>query len=284
MAEIMNLNASVSDASVIDCEVRRRVWWSLYTTDMWCMSGQGLRSQLKDVQAKIELPMNDRTFMLLGTDHSVITGHQGSGMWAHLTTLVPLFGPIHNINRLTVDNKTYTIRLDEQVEQLARNLEDWKKNLPNDAQMNEDNLYRQQRAGLGGLLLSIHLAYHYFSILLYFRYLDAQPPTSSNDRTYIARCKVHATSFSSLLSLSRQLKGCDVVFPALGHMATVSSSVLVHTLLFGEPDEIETARQELNTNFEALIEFTQYWPATSAMVCAGEHCTVYTRTTNEEID
>lgn len=266
MAEIMNLNSPVLEGSVIDQEIRRRVWCSLYMTDMWCISGQGLHSQMKDVQVKIELPMNDSTFILLHTEQLSIIGPPEPGIWAHMMKLVPLFGPIYNINRLIANGGAYTIDLDQRVEDLARKLQDWKSKLPTDAQMNQTNLLRQQRSGLGGLLISIHLAYHHYSTLLYFRYLEAQRATSSTDRTYIARCKTHASSFSSLLRQSRQLKGCDVVFPNISHMATVSSSVLLHSLLFGELDELATVRQELNSNFEALIELTQYWPTTSAMV------------------
>ena len=262
----MSLNSTFPGGSVIDREIRRRVWWSLYMTDMWCISGQGLHSQLKDVKAKIELPIDDRTFLSLQSQQFTIDGPLDHGIWAQMITLVPLFGPIHNINRLVANGETHTINLDQQVEQLAWNLEGWKHKLPADAQMNQENLRRQQNRGLGGLLISIHLAYHHYSTLLYFRYLEVQRPRSSTDRTYIARCKAHASSFSSLLYQSRQLKGCDVVYPNIGHMATVSSSVLVHTLLFGDLDQLETASRELNTNFEALMELSQYWPAISAMV------------------
>lgn len=296
MAEIMGLNSPDSGArtSVIDREIRHRVWWSLYMTDLWCMCGQGLHSQLKDIEAKIELPISDSTFIALRPDPSSVTTAAAAhprerGIFTHLVTLVPLFEPIHNINRLIAEGEPHSVELDRQVGRLALDLEDWKRKLPDDAQMSDENLRRQQKLGLGGLLLSLHLAYHHYSILLYFRYLEGSgggggvggqhtlsstststSPSSLDHHTttYIARCKSHASSFSSLLLLSRQLKGCDVVYPNIGHMATVSSSVLVHSLLFGGPDELEAVSRELNANFEALIELTQYWPATSAMVCA----------------
>jgi len=59
-----------------------------------------------------------------------------------------------------------------------------------------------------------------------------------------------------------------VLYPNIGHMTTVSSSVLVHTLLYGDLDELKKANEELNANFEALVELSQYWPAISAMVRA----------------
>ncbi|KEF59304.1 uncharacterized protein A1O9_04148 [Exophiala aquamarina CBS 119918] len=266
MAEIMNVNSPALEGSIIDREIRRRVWCSLYMTDMWCISGQGLHSQMKDVEVKVELPMNDSTFSSLKPDQVSVIDPPEHGIWAHMMTLVPLFRPIYDINRRIANGEVHNVNLDQEVEQLARDLLNWKNMLPFDAQMNQTNLLQQQRNGLGGLLISIHLAYHHFSILLYFRYLEAQQETSSTDRIYTARCKTHASSFSSLLRQARQLKSCDVVYPNISHMVTVSSSVLLHTLLFGELDELATVRQELNSNFEALIDLTQYWPSTSAMI------------------
>lgn len=266
MAEIMKLNTNFPGGSAIDSEVRRRVWWSLYMTDMWCICGQGLPSHMKDIRPSIELPMNDKDFVSLQPGQVVIDDPSEPGMWAQMTTLVPLFRPIHDLNRLIANGEPHNIDLDQQVDDLAARLEEWKQKLPSDAQMNPENLHRKQKQGLGGLLISIHLAYQHYSTLLYFRYLEDQQPTSAANRTYITRCKDHASAFSSLLRQSRQLKGCDVVYPNIGHMATVSSSVLVYTLLFGEPNELGTAREELNANFEALIDLAQYWPATSAMV------------------
>ncbi|KAI1627833.1 hypothetical protein EDD37DRAFT_647493 [Exophiala viscosa] len=288
MAEVMGLNTPVAEGSVMDREVRRRVWWSLYLSGMWCMIGQGLHSQLSDVRVRIELPVNDRTFMSLHSEQTTIIFPLEHGIWAQMMTLVPLFEPIHNINLHVAKGESHTTGLDQRVDQLAQKLEDWKNSLPLDAQMNQENLHPQQKRGLGGLLISIHLAYHHYSTLLYFRYLEVRRPASSTDRTYIARCKTHASSFSSLLSVSRQLKGCDVVHPTVGHMATVSSSVLVHTLLFGELDELETVRQELNANFEALTELAQYWPATSAMieslVAFQDMCLLSTESGTHKID
>lgn len=268
MAEIMGLNdpGSGTGASLLDREIRTRIWWSLYMTDLWCMCGQGLHSHLNHVESTIDLPINDSIFMALRHDQTSIISPQNHGIWACFVTLVPLFEPIHKINCLIANGEPRNIELDQKVEQLSCTLEDWKNGLPIGAQINEENLRRQQKEGLGGLLISLHLAYHHYSILLYFRYLECQRPISSVDHTYITRCKFHASSFSSLLLLSRQLKGCDVVYPNVGHMAIVSSSVLVHTLLFGDVDELEKVSQELNTNFETLIELSQFWPSISVMV------------------
>ena len=180
-----------------------------------------------------------------------------------MVSLVQFFAPIHELNRRISRGDAETTKLDQEMENISQQLELWRDMLPMDAWMSLENLHKQQERGLGGLLISIHLAYHHYCMLLYFRFLEAQ---SSTDHKYVARCRFHASSFSDLIRQSRQLKGCEAVYPLVGHMTTVSSSVLVHTLLFGDVHELETTREKLNSNFEALIELRNYWPATSNMV------------------
>ncbi|CEL01204.1 hypothetical protein ASPCAL00792 [Aspergillus calidoustus] len=49
-------------------------------------------------------------------------------------------------------------------------------------------------------------------------------------------------------------------------MTTVSSSVLLHTLLFGTEDELAQSRRCLHAKFEALLELEQYWPGVRSMI------------------
>lgn len=139
--------------------------------------------------------------------------------------------------------------------------------------MTVPNLHRYQQDGIGGLFVALHLTFHYYSILLYFSFLEERqadgPPSSSaggKDCPYIDRCKHHGSSFGGILHLSRQLDGCLVSYPGFSHMITVSSAVLLHTLLLGVAGEIRDARRNLIANFEALVELQQPWPATTAVV------------------
>jgi hypothetical protein len=268
MAEILGLGSPKSSSDVIKSEVECRVRCSLYVTELWCLSGQGLHSQMRDMSTR-DVPMSDSAFLALQEDTQAETRHPYEpGIWSQLVTLVPLFAPIHTINQKAANGQIDGAELNSEVTRLAHQLEWWKSRLPAEARMTPSNLHKQQRLGLGGLLISLHMAYHHFSILLYFRFLEDNQTPKQIHKMYIARCKLHASSFSSLLLQSRQLKGCGVVYPNVAHMTTVSSAVLVHTLLSGQPAELDAARQELSTNFEALMEVTQHWPATSAMVSA----------------
>lgn len=266
MFEVMQLNGTASVELELERETRQRVWWSLYMADVWCVSNLGLPSYMKGLPVMIERPMDEATFNSLTSDKGLLDAPSKLGLLAHMTRLVELFDPIQNLHRRIVKGDVPATKLHQDFLSLTQQLDDWVSKLPDDAQMSTENLLHRQAMGLGGLLIAIHLAYHHYATLLYFRFLENQQSTSLVHGTYIKRCKWHASQFSALIQKSRQLKGCEAVYPLVGHMTTVSSSVLIHTLLFGEEDELNAAREELNANFESLLELQQYWPVTTAWV------------------
>ncbi|KAM5345157.1 hypothetical protein ACJ41O_011019 [Fusarium nematophilum] len=264
MSEVMHLDSCSENGSAIVHETSRRIWWSLYVMDRWCLSGLGLHRHMDYVDRSSPLPMDESTFDSLTHDHVALDHHAGQpgGLFAQMVMLVHEFGPIQDFNR-TIAKGGDAAELHQEVEQIERQLESWREMLPADMQMTVQNLHSQQQDGRGGPFVALHLAYHHFSTLLYFHFLEQQQPEACD---YVSRCKSHASSFSSLLHLSRQMKGCEPNYPIIGHMTTVSSSVLLHTLLFGDLQELPKARRDLNMNFEALLELQRYWPATEAMI------------------
>ncbi|CAG9993185.1 unnamed protein product [Clonostachys byssicola] len=266
MADIIDLDTPTPGDTIIVSECKRRTWWSLFYSDRWCVYGLGLPSQMRDPPATFSLPMNEKMFHNLRPDIDIMDGPWQPGLWAQKLALVRFFIPILELNRLAAKHKTSTAECELEVETLAQKLKNWEDSLPYYAQMNLGNLHRQQEKGMGGVLLTLHLVYHHYSILLFFRFLEDQKTDSTVSRAYATRCKSHATMFNSLLRQSRQLKACEAVYPVVGHMVTVASAVLLHTLLFGDLEESRAARQELEENFEALLELTQYWPSVSKMI------------------
>jgi hypothetical protein len=263
---IMDLASVAVHGTPIESETARRIWWSLYIADHWCFVGLGIASRNENCGGTCDLPMNDMAFhSLMSPERSSVTPHK-PGLWAHMVSLVRLFGPIQDLNRRAAKGGIDTIELDDAVHLLGQQLQTWLDMLPPEIRMSVQNLSTHQRNGLGGLFISLHLSYHHYSTLLYFRFLEKRQASCDSYRVHVACCKHHASNFSNLLHLSRQMKGCEASYPTIGHMTTVSSSVLVHNLLFGELDEIQKAREELNANFEALVELRKYWPTTSAMV------------------
>ncbi|EMR62013.1 putative nadh dehydrogenase protein [Eutypa lata UCREL1] len=247
-------------------ETARRTWWSLYIAGRWCFAGLGLPRRAEEFDGPWDLPMDEITFRSLLPGQETTETSRRPGLWAHMITLVRLFGPIQDLNRRIAKGNSDSAELDQAVEHLGQQLIAWNETLPADSQMTVQNLHNQQQNGLGGPFIALHLSYHHYSTLLYFRFLEDCQAESSAHHTYIARCKRHASSFSDLLRLSRQIKGCGTNYPTIGHMIIVSSSVLLHTLLFADLDRLQEARRELNANFEALVEMQKCWSATSAMV------------------
>lgn len=266
MSEVIHLDSQLENSPVIVRETSLRIWWSLYVIDRWCFSGLGLPRHMDYVDICSPLPMDDFTFDSLAYDQITLKAPCQPGIFAHMITLVHQFGPIQDINRTIAKGSMDATELGQRVEHIERRLESWRETLPADIQMTVQNLHSQQQDGQGGPFVALHLAYHHFSTLLYFHFLEKQQSTSSASGAYVSRCKSHAASFSSLLHLSRQMKGCEPNYPTVAHMTTVSSSVLVHTLLFGDLQELQKARRDLNMNFEGLLELQKYWPLTEVMV------------------
>lgn len=260
MAEIMNLTVSDLSDSLIVQETKRRVWWSLFMADRWCSAGRNLPRKMNDFNRAVDLPMDDDIFYHLETRQETFAGPRGCGIWAFSSILAGLFAAIQDLNRQIVAEDLPENDTDEAISTLAGQLQSWKDGLPGDIQLNEQNLHLYKGKELGGSFVALHLGYHHYSTLLYFQHLDVDRP-SSLSKTYAERCKYHATSSSKLLRLAQNTPGCEAVYAGVGHIAVISSSVLLHTLLFGPEHKLADTRASLNSNFEVLIQLQRYWPS-----------------------
>lgn len=270
MMEMLNSSTGYIVENAIDSEIRIRVWWALFMADNWCSSSLGLPRQMKDSTRPDRLPVEEHLFASLAPESpcSMVQGCRTPGLWAHMVTLVELFPLIQDLNRRVVHERQFSqTQLEQDTNQLAQRLELWQEILPTEAQLTESNLTEHRRRGTGGPFLALHLGFHHYATLLYYQYLDTAFIQTTQSRLFAARCKHHALGYSTLLARGRQQPGCEAVYPTVGHMTTVSSSVLLHTLLFGTEDELPQSRHCLENNFEALLELENYWPTVKAMVC-----------------
>jgi hypothetical protein len=262
----MDAGSCASGTTLIDLEIKRRTWWTLFMADGWSSSSLGLPRQFRGRELAVDLPMDEKLFESLNIDDTRLEVPWTPGIWAHKITLVQLFGPINDLNRRSVYGITTAEELETSVASLSKQLECWECLLPLDVKANEENLERHIQAGTGGAFVALHLGYHHYATLLYFRFLEPSVSPSPSADIYRNRCKFHASAYSNLLKLARQKKNCEVIYPTVGHMAVVSSSVLLHTLLFGEVGDLQSAREALNANFAAILELRRYWPNTAVMV------------------
>ena len=120
--------------------------------------------------------------------------------------------------------------------------------------------------GLGRTFIAFHLGYHHYCTLLFYQYLDLHRPPTRNGKAYATRCKVHATKFCDILKASREQREAEALYNIVGHITVVSSSVLLHTYLFGDVDELLDTRRRLESNLESLVQLRSYWSSVELMV------------------
>ena len=262
----MRLPSFDSGDTEVTRELKKRVWLTLFMADRWYSSGLGLPRQINDMERSSDLPMDEATFHALQVNQLALDGPWKPGLWAHMITLVDLFGPIQDLNRRIVQEDLEDAEINRCAYDLSQRLDGWEDKLPADTKLNQENLEDHKNRNTGGPFVALHLGFHHYSTLLYFQYLETKGISTDMTRVFAERCKHHASSYSALLKFSREHTGFKAVYPTVGHMAIVSSSVLLHTLLFGDEDQIPSARNSLNANFEALIELAQYWSAMKSMV------------------
>ncbi|KAF5672747.1 hypothetical protein FDENT_10549 [Fusarium denticulatum] len=265
LLQIMEADTLATE-TLIDREIRIRAWWTLYMADRWSSSSLGLAPQIRDTDITVDLPMHEPIFESLSPDETKLKVPWQPGLWAHKIHLVRLFGPIKDLNHRSVHGNISNDEIESTVASLSTVLEDWERTIPPSARMSTENLDRHIEQGHGGAFIALHLGYHHYATLLYFRFLEPAASSSPLAVMYQAKCKFHASSYSDLLKLARQKENCEVIYPTVGHMAVVSSSVLLHTLLFSMAEDINPVRDALKSNFEAILELRRYWPNTESMM------------------
>ena len=268
MARILKLDVNDTADVLVVQEVKKRTWWTLIMADNWCSNGMGLQRQLSSRQPGLDLPIDEGIFQsLCGSEIPNSLPKTKLGLWAHNMTLVAILGPIHDLNWKLVDGKLAESDSDQLVNDITGRLDAWLASLPEEMRLTDENLDSYARRGSGGTFVALHLGYHHYATLLYFQYLDVRRSRTTAKELYHTRCKSHASNYSRLLAQSRSKANCEAVYATVGHMTVVSSSVLLHMLLFGREEELEEARQNLTSNFAALIELRQLWPSLERVVC-----------------
>ncbi|KAH8820309.1 hypothetical protein F5884DRAFT_849574 [Xylogone sp. PMI_703] len=268
MAQLLKIADDNPDDNAILREVKHRVWWSLYLIDRWASAGLGLPRQFHIGGTAPRLPMDEVDFFNM----SFVDGAQElvewkPGLWACMIALVQIFGHIQDLNRTLVESTQWNEEyIESTVPSLSKQLADFEQELPPTMVFTTENLALQIKRGVGGAFVALHLGYHHYATLLYYQYLDQYRPPTENGKMYAQRCKYHATAFCELLRSSKVYTQAEALYNIVGHMTVVSSSVLLHTLLFGHEDELLMARERLEANFQALVRLKEFWPSVDQMM------------------
>lgn len=266
MGEILQLGVRIASDAPETQELKRRIWCSLYMADLWCSTGNGLGRKMSNFNCTTDLPIDEAIFHGSATLPPSSGEMSQPGLWTYMITLVAIFDQIQELNkdvvrRLQTTSNALLVHVDEEVTILGDALTSWETNLPEHVRHNETNLLKFRAQGLGGPFVALHQGYYHYSMLLYYQYLDSNRAATSMTNGFSKVCKQHAFAHSNLLSYSRTIGDCDVFYAGVGHSTVISSSVLLHTALFGDPDEISLAQKALQNNFKVLHELSQYWPS-----------------------
>lgn len=249
-------------------EERTRAFWSLYMTDRWSSAGLNVPKQMPDVyDPSTPFPMRESDFYSLspGDDYRPLST-RNEGIWAQMIRLARIFGEVQDLHKKHAEGRLVLRDIELITLQLADDTEAFLRDLPSEYHMNESNLNRFALDGLGGDFVALHLGLNHYSTLLTFPFLDLQLSSSSYQVSWADQCKKNAAALSDLLTLSKRVPGCKAVYFAVAHMTVVSSSALLHELLFGDESNSSITRQRLNANFEVLVELRDLWPAAEMMV------------------
>ncbi|KAJ5920826.1 hypothetical protein N7466_009152 [Penicillium verhagenii] len=276
MAHILHLPESNATEDSIIQEIKIRTWWSLYMIDQWSSAGLDLPRQFNDDQHR--LPMAEIEFWSLKPGQRVTSvSRSGPGLWGHMVVLARIFGHIQNLHQKLASGLLEEAQAEMITQDLAQRFERFVHELPQSLKFTPDNLRQHADMGLGRAFVALHLGYHHYATLLYFPYFDQTSAQTVNRTMFVARCKYHATSFSDLLRASQETPDCEAVYLIVAHMTVVSSSALLHTLLFGNQSEVIDAKERLFSNFQTLLKLKQYWPGVDLMkVCMQSMDTTYT--------
>lgn len=189
------------------------------------------------------------------------------GLWAHMVKLVDIYAKIQELHmQLVYTDQWDEHAMDESVGRLEAELISFDTSLGAELTFSTENLALFVGRGLGSVFVAFHLGYHHYYTLVFYQYLDQRRPQTKNGKRYARECKRHASIICDVLKASRETSGAKALYNIVGHVAIVSSSVLLHTYLFGESYDLDDSRRRLESNLVSLTELRGYWSSVELMV------------------
>ena len=277
MAQILNLGGFNDTDDGITKETKLRLWWTCFIIDTWASGGSNLSRQFKLQAVKPRLPMDEGAFFLMKPgDPDVTMTEWQPGLWGYMVKLVEIYAQIQDLNRYLAETPEWDEgSIEDAVRGLAVELDAFEESLRPEIRYSATNLALHVSRGLGRTFVAFHLGYQHYCTLLFYQYLDQNRPPTRNGKAYASRCKFHASIFCKILQASREQQGAEALYNIVGHITVVSSSVLLHTYLFGDAEELPDIRRQLESNLESLVLLRSYWSSVELMVGGLYHICRY---------
>lgn len=272
MGQILKLHKESENDTPLLRETKLRVWWSLFMADIWTSGNidvSGLISGQRAACESYSLPSAEILFikfsMVPPSFH--VDEYHYAALWPEMIKLVRIYEHIQDLNRELVSNGYSSY--DEvvlQVKGLQEKLDAWRASLLPCLVFNVENLRRFIQLGLGRMFVSTHLGYHHYACILYFQFLDESQPLTPIRKQYAETCVQHAQAQAKMIDMALNEYDCLPLFNTVGHIIVVCSSVLLHKLHFGPPDEVPSTKQLLESNIAALNILKKYWRNIGLMI------------------
>lgn len=249
-------------ATVVLREERRRTWLTIYIAVHWSASDMAVEptSPFHDMAPLPEI--DDADFQTLSAELLVESRTSPSSkcdMWAQMGRTLNIYTRINVLLRRLSQNAISFEEFCKEAAVLEHGLDQWAKNLPPNLTYSYDNFMLWIDKKVGKTFLSMHIGYYHFRQMLLFPFLDTRLARwATRDRA--AKCKESASIVSDILRYAQTTPNCKMDYFIYGHIAVVSSSVHLHTLLCGDDQlELSSARQRLVFNFQFLMGLKAYW-------------------------
>lgn len=227
--------------------------------DIWSSTGLQIPRQMHRSD-NIARPIEESVFLKLSSSTTGLES-SSSSIFAEMVHLSHIWAEIHDLNKSAVDGCIEGEPLLHAVELLSDKLNCWRASLKPHLIGTRENLERYASIGLGSALAALHLGFHYYNEVLFYQFLAENNSQSFTATTiYRENCKAHASHFCDLLYTCNAIPGCECLYIMLGHMLVVTSTIYIHTLLFGTVEnQIVVARKRLQQNFAILTQLQSYW-------------------------
>ncbi|GAB5592364.1 hypothetical protein Unana1_07264 [Umbelopsis nana] len=260
VAHLLRLQEEPDTGDAIQDEVRRRAWSILFAADRWSALGNRIPRitgfEYRTDREPARKPMPDIDFLQLTSDSP--RKEHTLGIWAPNRDLHDIASSIHT-HQLAVlyepaSPEASLMRIDE----ISMELQRWQKGLPPNFKFNSQNIYLQSSLTYGAIFLGTHLSYHYNYVVLLYQFLSYSDDQS---RRYAEQLEYHASKISEIIRWSNKVPNCKLLYSVVAHILVISSSVHLHTLLYGDSKAAKQAKDDLDTNFEHIMTLRGLWPA-----------------------
>ncbi|CEI41727.1 unnamed protein product [Fusarium venenatum] len=268
MSQILKLGVCNDADDGVTREVKRRIYWTCFIIDTWASGGSNLSRQFKWQNTHPRPPMDEYVLnQMKAGDPDIPDSQWKPGLWGYMVNLVEIYTEIQNFHQDLADTTEWDESfIDDTVRHLENKLVAFEEAIGPTLSFSRENLTTFVDRGLGRVFVAFHLGYHHYYTLLFYHYLDRRRPQTRNSNKYSATCKAHAIVVCEVLKASREVPGAEALYNIVGHVTIVSSSVLLHTFMFGEAHELEDSRARLGSNLESLVQLRRYWPSVERMI------------------